>query len=102
MYKNITLEIDEKTSMVNVSKFCPVDIIKQFLYLNADYILELRQVENIDNLISGTDFLKKTDLYRPRRFYRNNETDIWLNKYIAIKLALQLNPNAFILWKLCE
>jgi len=102
MYKNITLEIDEKTSMVNVSKFCPVDIIKQFLYLNADYILELRQVENIENLISGTDFLKKTDLYRPRRFYRNNETDIWLNKYIAIKLALQLNPNAFILWKLCE
>ena len=102
MYKNITLEIDEKTSMVNVSKVCPVDIIKQFLYLNADYILELRQVENIENLISGTDFLKKTDLYRPRRFYRNNETDIWLNKYIAIKLALQLNPNAFILWKLCE
>ena len=102
MYKNITLEIDEKTSMVNVSKVCPVDIIKLFLYLNADYILELRQVENIENLISGTDFLKKTDLYRPRRFYRNNETDIWLNKYIAIKLALQLNPNAFILWKLCE
>lgn len=102
MHKNITLEIDEKTSMVNVSKFCPHDIIKQFLYLNADYILELRRVENIENLISGTDFLKKTDLYKPRRFYKNNETNIWLNKYIAIKLALQLNPTATIFWKLCE
>ena len=59
MHKNITLEIDEKTSMVNVSKFCPHDIIKQFLYLNAEYILELRSVEHIENLISGTDFLKK-------------------------------------------
>lgn len=102
MNNNMTLEIDEKTSMVNVSKFCPIDIIKQFLYLNAAYILELRRVVNIENLISGTDFLKKTDLYKPRRFYKNNETNIWLNKYIAIQLALHLNPNASIFWKLCE
>ena len=94
---DLVLEINEKTSMVNVTNLCSVDVLKQFIFMNAEYILALSKIENIKNLIKipGLDIFKNVAPYKPTK------NICWLNKYIAVKLAFYINPNAYVYWKLC-
>ena len=95
--KDLVLEINEKTSMVNVTNLCSVDVLKQFIFMNAEYILALSKIENIKNLIK----IPGLDIFKNVAPYKNKKKLCWLNKYIAVKLAFYINPNAYIYWKLC-
>jgi hypothetical protein len=90
------LEINEKTSMVNVTNLCSVDVLKQFIFMNAEYILALSELENIENLIKIPGF----DVFKNAAPYTGKKT-CWLNKFIAVKLAFYINPSAVVYWKLC-
>ena len=94
---DLVLEINEKTSMVNVTNLCSVDVLKQFIFMNAEYILALSNIENIINLIK----IPGLDMFMNVAPYKNKKNLCWLNKYIAVKLAFYINPNAYIYWKLC-
>lgn len=96
--EDIVLEIDERTSMVNVTDLCSLSVLKQFIYQNLEYILAVKEVEHADNLIQipGFDIFKNAEVKR-----QTTNTKCWMNKYIAIKLAFYINPTASLYWKLC-
>ena len=96
--EDIILEIDERTSMVNVTDLCSLSVLKQFIYQNIEYILAVKEVEHVDNLIQipGFDIFKNAEVKR-----QTTNTKCWMNKYIAIKLAFYINPTASLYWKLC-